>query len=127
MTTTITVCTTCRTPEQRVEKQGDPCGEAFLERMQAAADGLAVRGAACLMGCEHGCNIAISAEGKMAYVLGRFEGSAEDAEAVVEYARFHAESPAGVVPYRSWPQGVKGHFVARIPPLEPPVPGLKSD
>ncbi|MEM8787268.1 MAG: DUF1636 domain-containing protein [Pseudomonadota bacterium] len=127
MPTTITVCTTCRQPALREAKAGDPCGEtllqALIEAAQAHAD-LRVRGAACLMGCEHGCNLALSAPSKMTYVLGRFEPTAEAAAAVVDYAALHAGSAAGVVPYRSWPQGVKGHFIARVPPEDPGPPAL---
>lgn len=120
--TTITVCTTCRQPALRDDKNRSPCGEALLRAVEVAAEGIAgisVRPIACLMGCEHGCNIAIQDDGKLAYVLGSFGPSAEDASAIVGYAAKHAESPTGVVPYRDWPQGVKGHFVARIPPLSP--------
>ena len=38
-------------------------------------------------------------------------------EAVAGYAALHAESAGGQVPYRQWPQGVKGHFTTRHPPL----------
>ena len=119
--TTITVCTTCRQPAVRDDKQRTPCGEAMLESVvRAAGDvaGVEVRGVPCLMGCEHGCNVAISADGKLAYVLGSFEPGADAASALVEYAAGHAASDTGVVPFKQWPQGVKGHFVARIPPLD---------
>jgi predicted metal-binding protein len=69
------------------------------------------------MGCAQGCNVAISGDGKMTYVLGRFDGTAADAEALADYAGKHAESESGTVPFRSWHPGVKGHFVARVPPL----------
>ena len=120
MTTTITVCTTCRRPTTRDLKEKSPEGEGFLDRVTSAAadSGVRVRGTACLMGCEHGCNLAVTAEGKLAYVLGRFDGTEDDAAAIVEYATKHAGSVTGVVPFREWPQGVKGHFVARVPPLE---------
>ncbi len=117
--TTITVCTTCRVPETREDKSRPPEGEGFLPLVAAAGAraGVAVRGTACLMGCEHGCNLAISAPGKLTYVLGRFDGTAQDAAAVADYAAKHQTSDSGAVPYRDWPQGVKGHFVARVPPL----------
>lgn len=121
--TTITVCTTCRQPHLREDKTRTPCGEAMLEEMTAAAEtvpGVSVRGVACLMGCEHGCNIAISGDRKLTYVLGSFVPDAEAATSVVDYARKHAESATGTVPYREWPQGVKGHFIARVPPLDEP-------
>ena len=117
--TTITVCTTCRIPENRATKDGDPMGESLLPLVEAAGakQGVNVRGTACLMGCEHGCNIAIQGENKLTYVLGRFEGTAEDAEAIAEFAAGHARSETGQVPFREWPQGVKGHFVSRVPPI----------
>lgn len=119
--TTITVCTTCRQPELREAREGAPCGEALaaaLHRAAANAPGVVVREVACLMGCNHGCNVTVAARGKMAYVLGAFAPGDEAAAAIVAYAAAHAESPSGVVPYRQWPQGVKGHFVARVPPPE---------
>ena len=33
------------------------------------------------------------------------------------YAEMHAESETGRVPFREWPQEVKGHFITRHPPL----------
>lgn len=120
--TTITVCTSCRQPSLREDKTRPPCGEAMLREVEAAATGVpsvTVRPAACLMGCGHGCNVAIQDDNKLAYVLGSFAPEADAAEAIVEYAAKHSESATGVVPFREWPQGVKGHFVARIPPLNP--------
>ena len=69
------------------------------------------------MGCSHGCNVAIQAPGKLAYTLGRFDADQDAAEAIVEYAELHANSETGQVPFKQWPQGVKGHFVTRHPPL----------
>ena len=119
MSTTITVCDTCRR-EARKELRDEPsCGEGLLAEITRAAEAteVEVRQASCLMGCERACNIAISADDKLTYVLGRFDPTAEAAEAIVEYAQGHAASVSGAVPFRQWPQGVKGHFVARVPPL----------
>ena len=55
--------------------------------------------------------------GKLAYSLGDFTPDRETAEAIVAWAALHADSAGGQVPYRQWPQGVKGHFVSRHPPL----------
>ena len=69
------------------------------------------------MGCDRACNITVQAKGKINYSLGTFVATTEDAEAIVEYAAKHAASETGQVPYREWPQGVKGHFVSRHQPL----------
>lgn len=119
--TTITVCVTCRNSDSRaaVTPTDQPRdGEAFLDSVRAAAGDIPVRGVSCLMGCEQGCNIAISAGGKMTYVLGRFDGTTEDATAIADYASKHRDSDTGLVRFKEWHPGVKGHFIARVPPLD---------
>lgn len=125
MTTTIFVCDTCRysvdakttMTKEGVEKTGGEILAEQIEEQVQGVEGLTVIRQTCLMGCERHCNTAITAPGKLSYVIGKFEPTAESAEAVVEYARLHSESEKGQVPFREWPQGVKGHFVARIPSL----------
>jgi predicted metal-binding protein len=123
MTTTIFVCDTCRfSREDREGPDGRTGGELLAERIEriaAGADGIEVRRQSCLMGCERFCNTAVAAPGKLTYVLGMFAPTDASAAAVVDYARLHAASQGGQVPFKAWPQGVKGHFVARIPALGP--------
>lgn len=120
MTTTwITICDTCKRDDwaERGGERTDGEKLAALVEAAAAGTGLCTRRTACLMGCDHSCNVAIQARGKLAYTLGRFEPSAEAAEGIVAWAEDHAASETGRVPYRNWPQAVKGHFVTRHPPL----------
>lgn len=120
MTTWITICDTCRREDAAPAPDGTTDGERLAALVEAAAAGLPqlrTRRVSCLMGCGHGCNVAIQAAGKLAYTLGRFAPEAEAAEGIVDYAVRHAASASGQVPYRDWPQPVKGHFVTRHPPL----------
>ncbi len=119
MTTWITICDTCKRDDWEARAAERTDGESLAELVEkhAGTGPVRTRRTSCLMGCKHGCNVAIQAHGKMAYTLGRFEPSDEAAQAIVQYARFHAESDSGVVPFRSWPAGVKGHFVSRHVPL----------
>ena len=119
MTTWITICDTCKREGWETAGMEHTDGEALaaLVETQAAGTDVRTRRVSCLMGCTHGCNIAIQAEGKLAYTLGNFEPLEDDAQAIVEYAELHAQSENGQVPYRSWPAGVKGHFVTRHQPL----------
>ncbi|MEM1276962.1 MAG: DUF1636 domain-containing protein [Pseudomonadota bacterium] len=121
MTTTIIVCDTCRyTAAEKIAPDGRTGGEMLAEEVERLAepiDGVEVRRQACLMGCDRHCNTAIAAPGKLTYVLGKFEPQTEAAAALVEYAQLHHQSETGRVPFKQWPQGVKGHFVARIPVL----------
>jgi len=119
MTTWITICDTCKCDDWNAETDVRPHGEDMAELVEAAAEGRNVRTrrVSCLMGCKHGCNVAIQANGKLAYTLGDFTPMADAAQAIVDYAEMHSESKTGRVPFREWPQGVKGHFVTRHPPL----------
>lgn len=120
MTTTITICDTCKLEDWAARGLETTDGERFAEMIEAAAadrDGVRTRRHSCLMGCGRACNVALQSQGKLAYTLGEFTPSAEAAQAVVDYAALHAESDSGQVPYRQWPEPVKGHFVSRHPPL----------
>ncbi len=120
MTTTwITVCDTCKREDWAERGQAQTDGEMLAGMVEQAAEatGVQVRRVSCLMGCDHGCNVAIQAKGKLCYTLGRFKPGQEAADAIVSYAQNHAASASGQVPYREWPQAVKGHFVTRHPPL----------
>lgn len=119
MTTTIIVCDTCRfSQDEKTAPDGRTGGTILAEYVERLAGDVAVRRVSCLMGCERHCNTAIQAPGKLTYVLGKFAPDEEAAQAVVDYARLHRESESGQVPFKQWPQGVKGHFVARIPSAE---------
>lgn len=120
MTTTITICDTCKR-EDWDAASGQTDGEALAALIEAAAqtvEGVATRRHSCLMGCDRACNVTLQAPGKMAYTLGQFDPTAEAAQGIVAYAANHAKMENGVVPYREWPQAIKGHFVTRHPPLE---------
>ena len=118
MTATLIICDTCDyAPEQKLH-EGRSGGEHFVDKVVAAAEAsptVEVRRFSCLMNCKRHCSAALSSPGKVAYVLGGFGPTNEDAEALVAYAALYDESETGVVPYRQWPERVKGHFVSRVP------------
>ena len=120
MTTWITICDTCKREgwdEGPMERTDGEALAALVEAAAAEVPDIKTRRVSCLMGCKHGCNVAIQSEGKLNYTLGDFLPEAEAAEGIVTYATLHAESETGQVPYRTWPQAIKGHFVTRHPPL----------
>jgi len=123
-TSTITICDTCKREGWEQGTMDATDGERLAALIESAASGitcLRTRRHSCLMGCGKGCNLAIQGAGKITYVLGDFAPTKEAAEAVVAYARLHAESETGQVPFRQWPQAVKGHFVSRLPVLDSPA------
>lgn len=117
--TWITICDTCKRDDWAAKGVERTDGQVLADLVEAAADGtdLRIRRTSCLMGCDHSCNIAVQASGKLNYTLGRFEPSEEAAQGIVDWAVLHAQSETGQVPYRTWPVAVKGHFVTRHPPL----------
>lgn len=119
MTTWITICDTCKRPDwdpgELVETDGERL--AVLIEQRAIESTVKTRRVSCLMGCKSGCNVAIQANGKLNYTVGDFPPDADAADAIVTYAELHAQSETGQVPYRTWPEGIKGHFVTRHPPL----------
>lgn len=116
MTTWLTICDTCKRDDWQPDSptHGARLAE-LIESLDVAP--LRIRRHSCLMGCTHGCNVAVQAAGKLCYTIGRFEPTADAAQAIVAWARLHAESPTGQVAYRDWPQAIKGHFITRHPPL----------
>lgn len=120
MTTWITICDTCKRDGWESGDMAQTDGEKLATLIEAAATGLSdvrTRRVSCLMGCAGACNVAIQGADKLNYTIGTFEPTPEAASGIVAYAMSHAASETGQVPYREWPQAIKGHFVTRHPPL----------
>ena len=119
MTTWITICDTCKRDGWDQGKMTRTDGEKLASLIEAIVVNSPVRTrrTSCMMGCKHGCNVAIQADEKLCYTIGNFEPSARAAEAIVAYGELHAASKNGQVPYRQWPEALKGHFVTRHQPL----------
>lgn len=119
----IIACSTCRfSPEEREDGQGHRGGARLAQALRAvqASDpcyaGIAVQDMPCLFACTDHCTVHLRAPGKVSYVLGRFTPDADAARALLDYALLYADSDQGRVPFKQWPDGVKGHFITRSPP-----------
>lgn len=119
----VVVCSTCRLSADRREDGEGQRGGALLacemRALQQANDryaGIAVEEMPCLFACARHCVIHIRAPGKIGYVLGDFTPDAQSARAILDYAVHHEASAEGQVRYADWPEGVKGHFIVRVPP-----------
>jgi predicted metal-binding protein len=121
MTTWITICDTCKRDGWETTDMQQTDGEALASLIETAAATagplVKTRRVSCLMGCKHGCNVAVQAAGKLNYTLGNFTPDTDAAEGIVAYATAHAQSTSGQVPFRDWPSAIKGHFITRHPPL----------
>ena len=50
-------------------------------------------------------------------VAGGFTPARETAEAILGWFDLHGASETGEVPFKSWPQAMRGRFIARFPPV----------
>ncbi|HEX7874277.1 MAG TPA: DUF1636 domain-containing protein [Sphingobium sp.] len=119
----VVACNTCRlSADAREDAEGARGGARLVAALQAVKasdtryDAVAVQQMPCLFACSEHCTIHIRAPGKVSYVLGRFTPDEDAARAILDYAAHYAESEHGRVPFKQWPQGVKGHFITRSPP-----------
>lgn len=120
----VVACNTCRySADAREDGDGRRGGARLLEALRhvKASDGryagIAVQEMPCLFACTEFCSVHLRAPNKVSYVLGRFTPDDEAARAILDYAVHYATSEHGRVRYADWPQGVKGHFLTRSPPL----------
>jgi predicted metal-binding protein len=120
----VVVCNTCRyAQDARSDGEGVRGGLRLAEALRKvrASDeryaGVAVQDMACLFACTEFCTVHLRAPGKVSYVMGRFSPDEDAARAILDYAAQYAQSAEGQVPYSQWPDGVKGHFITRSPPV----------
>lgn len=118
----VVACSTCRFgPEAREDIEGVTGGKRLIDALsrQIAEDPrfteVTLETVACLWACGDHCVVQLRSSGRTGYIAGRFTPDEASALAILEYAAAYATSSDGSVPYRSWPEGMKGHFIARIP------------
>lgn len=119
----IVACNTCRhNADEREDGTGMRGGAKMVAVLRSVREsdpryaGIAVQEMPCLFACTDFCSVHLRAPGKVGYVLGRFSPDEETAIAILDYAVHYAASEHGRVPFKQWPQGVKGHFITRTPP-----------
>lgn len=121
---TLVVCKTCRYSVEEEEKDGKRGGEILLEIVREKAKDLPdeldfdIRGINCFMACGLNCNAMVRCDGKHEYLFGKMTPDEEGAETLLDYFAKYCVSETGQVPFKQWPQGVKGHFVMRAPRFE---------
>lgn len=120
--TTVVACTTCSRADARRVGEGRPGGARLAEALRRVGSDpdyadVTVTEIACLFACAEACTVQVGAPDKIGYVMGRFTPDEDSARAILDYARAHAASEWGEVPFPDWPDGVKGHFITRhVPP-----------
>lgn len=132
----LLACETCGGSERTTH--GSTRGErllSLLEEAQAERErpGIAVSSVRCLWLCKRSCAVHVRAPGRVSYLLAELDASEEAARALLDYAVLYGASSDGAVPFRQWPDALRGHFVCRVPkvaedesPLSVPVPSTSA-
>lgn len=76
---------------------------------------LEIVGHECLWACKHSCAALLEDPERTGYLAGHFEPTTEDAHSLLDWCIAHDNTKDGNVPFINWPQGMRGHFIARIP------------
>jgi len=116
----IVMCTTCRySAEEKTGPDGRTGGETLIAHINEA---LAERGSdiplqtqACLWNCKRHCSVFLRDDNRFSYFTGDHVPTRAQAEAILDWFEQHGASETGEVPFRTWPDAMRGRFISRIP------------
>ena len=125
----LIACETCGNKE--LDAQGRTRGQQLIAQLRELAPShpdVRLGTTRCLWSCTRSCAVhlrSLPGHARVGYVIGTLEPSEEHARALLDYAQLYAATPDGAVPFRTWPQALKGHFICRIPapPAQPDKTG----
>ncbi len=121
----IVFCITCRFSDAEPKgPDGRTGGETLAAEMEKllrdrGRGDVKVARQACLWSCLRHCNVLFRDDQRYSFVAGDLTPSRATAEAMLAWFDLHGQSETGEIPFRCWPQGMRGHFIARIPPVRP--------
>lgn len=117
----IVFCTTCRfSTEDKLGPDGRTGGETLIAHMREAIaekqrQDVKIETQACLWNCQRHCSVILRDDERFSYFTGGHRPERQQAEAILEWFDLHGATESGEVPFRSWPEAMRGHFIARIP------------
>ena len=120
----LVICTTCKFSETaKFAPDGRTGGEMLLAEVRgvlarAARSDVEIEPQACLWNCTRPCSVVLQDEQRFSYVTGSNTPDGAQAEALVQWFDLHGQTEDGSVPFKQWPQLMRGHFIARIPPVK---------
>lgn len=119
----IILCSTCRySTESKTGPDGRTGGETLIAHVRealAGRDDVVVETQACLWNCKRHCSVVLRDDERFTYFTGEHVPTAAQAQAIVTWFDLHGETETGEVPFREWPDAMRGHFIARIPRSRP--------
>ena len=121
----IVMCTTCRySAADKTGPDGRTGGEILTGHMREALAArrptvIGLQTQACLWNCKRHCSVVLRDGQRFTYFTGDHEPTRDQAEAILDWFEAHGASETGEVPFRAWPDRMRGHFIARIPAVKP--------
>jgi predicted metal-binding protein len=117
----IIVCTTCKFQDGRkLDDEGLSAGQrmvAALKSVTQSRSDVVVQEQVCMWNCTKPCSVVLRDDKRYSYVTGGHVPSEAQAEAIVQWFDAHGATEKGEVPFRQWPDLMRGHFIARMPPV----------
>jgi predicted metal-binding protein len=119
----LVLCSTCKFPDGRkLDDEGRTGGQTLIAALrvvlaEAGRVDVDVVEQACLWNCTQSCSVAIRDSERFSYITGRHAATREQAVAILQWFDLHGATAKGEVPFRQWPDAMRGHFVARLPPV----------
>ena len=119
----LVICNSCRFPDgSKTSSDGRTGGQTLIAEMRALLkseqrDDVDLVEQTCLWNCTQSCSVVIRDDQRFSYITGRHEATREQADAILKWFDAHGKTTRGEVPFREWPLAMKGHFIARIPPV----------
>ncbi len=119
----IVMCTTCRhSAAEKFGPDGRTGGETLIAHMrdvltERLQNDVSLHIQACLWNCKRHCSVILRDDERFTYFTGDHVPERAQAEAIVEWFTAHGATDTGEVPFRQWPDRMRGHFIARIPPV----------
>lgn len=115
----IVFCTTCRySADAKLGPDGRTGGETLIGHASDALGGradIAIETQACLWNCKRHCSVYFRDDERFSYFTGDHAPIREQADALIAWFDQHGRTETGEVPFREWPDAMRGHFIARVP------------
>ena len=119
----LVICSTCKfSAESKFAPDGRTGGETLIAAMasvlaEQGRDDVAVQTQICLWNCTRPCSVVMRDDERFSYVTGGNAPTKAQAEAILQWFDAHGQTETGEVPFKLWPQAMRGHFIARMPPV----------
>jgi predicted metal-binding protein len=118
----LVICSTCKfSAESKTGEDGRTGGEILIAHMREVLvnrQDVVLETQACLWNCTRPCSVIIQDQQRFSYVTGGHAPTREQAEAILTWFDAHGATETGEVPFKQWPQAMRGHFIARLPAVK---------